>query len=830
MFVKYPNNMILKNTTTLFLFFISISFFAQIKGKVTNKNNEPIPFVSIYLEGALTGTTTNDNGEYLLDTRKRGKQTVIFQFLGYKTLRKEINIVEGGTELNVKMTEKEELLDEVTISSEENPANIIIRKVIAHKEKNTNKSGKYTADFYSRGLFKIKDAPEKIMGQDIGDMGGSLDSTRSGIIYLSETISKIWFQKKPKKFKERIIASKVSGSDNGISFNQADEVNFNLYENLVPIADETIFSPISNYTFSYYRFKLEGSFYDKNGKLVDKIKLIPKRKNDRVFTGYIYIVEEDWAIYGADLQVTGEQVNNPFIDKLYIKQNYNYDATSGVWALILQTIDFKVGALGFNFDGRFSASYSNYNFEPIYTKETFGKEILSFDKEATKKDSVYWNKLRSVPLTLEEKNDYQLKDSLKIVRKSKKYLDSLDTKSNKFSLISPLVGYDYSNRFKKWGIGFGGLLFNTNYNTVQGFHVNGNINFYKRQNEDGKRWNAGTIFNYGFSDKRLRPSFYFNKQWNNISDPKLNISGGVKVTQFDERNQIRPLVNTFTSLFARRNYAKFYEKSFAKISFSEEIKPGIQGFTSLEYTNRKPLTNTSNYSFFNRDEIYETNNPINSSSTALSFEENSLFSFNIAATFNFGSKYISLPNSRITIRNKKIPTLTLGYRKNFGSESSSFNSDLVYSRLRQNVNLGNLGTFSYNARAGLFLEQKDIAFMDYYHPLANEVPVSPTNRLNRFFTMPYYQFSTNDKYAELHAQHNFKGFLLNKIPLLNKLNFHTVVGAKMYASGGNKPYTEFSIGLDNVGFGKWRIFSVDFVQSNFNGAKENNILFGFTLF
>ena len=67
------------------------------------------------------------------------------------------------------------------------------------------------------------------------------------------------------------------------------------------------------------------------------------------------------------------------------------------------------------------------------------------------------------------------------------------------------------------------------------------------------------------------------------------------------------------------------------------------------------------------------------------------------------------------------------------------------------------------------------------------------------------------KLGELHTQHNFEGFILNKIPLLNKLNFHTVIGAKAYFSGGRKPYTEYSIGLDNIGWGKWRFLRLDFV-------------------
>ncbi|WP_299712709.1 DUF5686 and carboxypeptidase regulatory-like domain-containing protein [uncultured Tenacibaculum sp.] len=820
----------MKNFMFVITLLASLICNSQIRGKVVNKNNEPLPFVSIYIENSLKGTTTNDNGFYELATSKKGKQTVVFQFLGFKTVKKTVTIDSFPFTLDIKMAEREELLEEVTVSSTENPADAIIRKVIASKEKNTNKSGKYQADFYSRGLFKIKNAPKKILGQEIGDLGGGLDSTRSGIIYLSETVSKIWYQKRPKNFKEVIVASKVSGQDNGISFNRAADVNFNLYKNLVPVADAEIFSPIANYAFSYYRFKLTGTFYNENGKLINKIQIIPRRENDRVFGGYVYVVEDDWAIYGADLTVTGAQINNPAIDVLHIKQNYNYEPNSGIWALILQTIDFKVGFLGFNIDGRFSASYANYNFSPEFNPETFGKEILSFEEKATKKDSAYWTKLRSVPLTTEEQKDYVIKDSLKIVRKSKKYLDSIDNKRNRFTLSSTILGYSYRNSYKKWSLSFNSLVETVRFNTVQGFNLNPEISYYKRMNDKGKWWSVSGAVNYGFSDKKIRPVVSFSKKWDNISKPRLTISAGNKLSQFDESNPVSYLNNTFFSLMFKENFAKFFEKSFASVAFSKELYPGIQFFSKAEYADRKPVVNTTDYSFFNRDGTFETNNPIDPTSTSVSFNRHRIFKTQVSTTINFGSKYISYPDSRFTVRSNKYPTLTLGYRKTFGSDNSELHSDLVFSSLQQYLSLGNLGDFDYNLKAGTFLEQKNIAFMDFYHPLANEIDLSPSNRLGSYFIMPYYDFSTNDAYGEIHAQHNFKGFLLNKIPLINKLNFHTVIGAKGYFSGGRKPYSEYSIGLDNIGWGKWRFLRLDFVQSNFNGVKENRVLFGISLF
>ena len=292
----------MKKITILLFLFVSITFIGQVKGKITDLNNNPLSFVSVYFDKTVTGTTSNDNGEYILELKKKGKHTIVFQFLGYKTLKKEVDVSSFPFELDVKLEEENVELTEVLISTKDNPANVIIRNVIANKDKNTDKFAQYTAKFYSRGLYRIKDAPEKFLGQSLGDFGGGLDSTRSGIIYLSETISEVKYQKKPKNFKENIIASKVSGRDNGISFNRAEDANINFYENSVEFGNDLI-SPISTNAFSYYNYKLEGTFYDKNGKLINKINIIPKRKNDPVFNGSLYIVEDDWALYGAMLQL-----------------------------------------------------------------------------------------------------------------------------------------------------------------------------------------------------------------------------------------------------------------------------------------------------------------------------------------------------------------------------------------------------------------------------------------------------------------------------------------------------------------------------------------------
>ena len=816
----------MKKITILFFLFVSASFVAQVKGKITDTKNSPLSFVSVYLNKTVTGTTSNDNGDYDLDLTEKGKYVIVFQFLGFKTVKKEVEISSFPFILNVKLEEQSVQLSEISISTKDNPANRIIRNVIANKENNTDKFANYTAKFYSRGLYRIKDAPKKFLGQTLGDFGGGLDSTRSGIIYLSETISDIKFQKKPKNFKENIIASKVSGRDNGISFNRAEDANINFYENSIEFGNDLI-SPLSTNAFGYYKFKLEGTFYDKNGKLINKINIIPKRKNDAVFSGSLYIVEDDWALYGADVSVTGAQVNIPVVDVLKLKQNYNYSKENDAWVLISQSIDFKVNAFGFKFDGRFSAAFSNYNFTPNFNEKTFTNEVLTFEKEAAEKDSSYWTSLRPVPLTTEEVKDYKIKDSLKVLRKSKKYLDSVNKKQNKFSLLSPITGYTYRNSYEKWSLSYNGLIEDLGFNTVQGFNTSMGVRYFKNINDKGNWWNAGVKVNYGFSEKRARPIFFFNKKWNNISRPSISFSGGITTAQFNGRNPISKMDNLVRTLLRRENYLKIFEKEFAKIDYSEEIKNGVYFSSSLEYANRKPLFNTSNYSFARQSKTdpYTSNNPLDIVNyTNAAFIEHKIASLKVGVTFIFNQKYLSYPDRKFNIASTKYPTLGLLYRKNFGASSSELNSDVFVANIRQNIDAGNYGKLAYNLRGGMFLKRKDIAFMDNLQANGNQLFFITDNQLNSFGLLAYYKFYTNDKYAEAHIEHNFKGAFLGKIPLINKLNFYLVGGAKSLFTADSKPYTEYSVGLDNIGFGKWRFLRVDYVKSFHAEIKNDGFL------
>jgi len=126
------------------------------------------------------------------------------------------------------------------------------------------------------------------------------------------------------------------------------------------------------------------------------------------------------------------------------------------------------------------------------------------------------------------------------------------------------------------------LIEDFSFNTVQGFHSSLGVNYFKRQNDKGKWWSVGLGVSYGLSEKKVRPTFYFSRKWNNISKPRFYLSGGISTAQFNGRNPIKKLDNLIRSLTRRLNYIKIYEKEFVRIGYSEEIRNGVYFSSSLE--------------------------------------------------------------------------------------------------------------------------------------------------------------------------------------------------------------------------------------------------------
>ncbi|MFZ9719414.1 MAG: DUF5686 family protein, partial [Chitinophagaceae bacterium] len=82
------------------------------------------------------------------------------------------------------------------------------------------------------------------------------------------------------------------------------------------------------------------------------------------------------------------------------------------------------------------------------------------------------------------------------------------------------------------------------------------------------------------------------------------------------------------------------------------------------------------------------------------------------------------------------------------------------------------------------------------------------------FQLPqYYQLSnTSSLYGAIFSEYHLNGFLTNKIPLLNKLNWHLVIGySSLWFQQTN--YMEWHAGFENI----FRVLRVGMVQGYLNG-------------
>lgn len=101
--------------------FIGISAMLQaqnsISGIVTDTKNQPLKGVSVYAPELHKGTSTDENGKYLLSNLPNGTTKLSFVFTGFATQNKTINVQQKENNLNIILEETLFQMDEVIVST-----------------------------------------------------------------------------------------------------------------------------------------------------------------------------------------------------------------------------------------------------------------------------------------------------------------------------------------------------------------------------------------------------------------------------------------------------------------------------------------------------------------------------------------------------------------------------------------------------------------------------------------------------------------------------------------------------------------------------------------
>jgi hypothetical protein len=704
-------------------------------------------------------------------------------------------------------------------SDAEDPAYAVIRNAIKKRKFYKEQVEAFSCDVYIKGVQKLKKKPNKVMGLKV-NMNASWD-TASGIIYMSESVSKYNF-KQPNKIKEEMISSLVSGNNQAFSYNQASDMFFNFYENVMDVVGlgaRGFISPIANNALLTYRYKLLGTFYDQ-GKLINKIQVIPKRKNDPAFAGIIYIMEDSWRIHSTNLYLTKEaQID--FVDTLEINQVY-LPVTPEVWMPFSNNYSFTFDIFGFKGGGNYVSMNSNYILNPAFPENFFNNNLLEIKEGANKKDTAYWNNYRPVPLTQSEKRDYVWRDSITVIKESKPYKDSVDRVNNKFRFGNIITGYEYSNTYMKRSIRIDSPSSTLLFNTVQGLTLGTKLTYTQGFENRKRKMYTGAI-GYGFANQTWYGAVGYQTQYNPKKFAQFSIRAGSVFEQYQPAS-ISELLNTSYTLLDERNYLKIYKSDFLSLKHYSEISNGIYLGIFTDYSYRSAAVNHSDFTLVNKNNrIFISNNPVDIANNTPAFKSHHLLKIKPEITIKFKQQYLSRPDSKY-ILDSKYPELklsyTLGYTNNT-IKQTYFDRAII--SLSQNIPLKLFGELTYEISAGKTLLSKPFYFMDFIHFNGNKTLFSNMETGN-FMLLDYYAFSTDDYFLQAHAIYNLEGFFFNKIPALKLLRLQEIVSFHYLKNDKIDNYLE-------IGFGIQRLFlRVEFVTAYSTKTKLSSGLrfrFGF---
>ncbi len=795
-----------KNTVLYILFlFLGTFGYSQTKvgGVVKDRNDATVPFANVVFKNSSEGTTSNDNGEFYLQS-DNNYDTISISFIGYKT---QDVALEQSVNLNLQITLEEEAssLDEVVIyrgktPKKGNPAIAILEKVWANRRTNGVKAfDQYAYKKYEKLEFDLNTIDSSVIKNRIFNgmefIFDYADTNRvTGKTYLpmfiNESVSEVYGDNILNEKKQVLLGNKNSGFNqnrNLIDFVKDFYDDYDIYKSYIKFYDKSFVSPVSTTGIDTYNYVLADSAYVDN-KWCYKIVYYPRRKNELTFSGDFWVNDTTWAVKQINME-TSRSANINWVKQVYIEQEYDVLNDS----VFLINRDFFQADFGLNKKkdsrgvyAKRTLLYDNYKFDKEKPASFYQQEVYNPQNQAYDRSEEFWAQNRMEQLNKDEQGIYKMLDTL---TKTKAFNRLYDIATIAQSGYVEMNGWDYGPVYSTFG-----------FNDVEGMRLRFGGRTYFGQND---MWRIEGYGAYGFKDQK----FKYGISGKVLVDPKsrLIVSGGNR----RDVEQLGTNLTNSTDVLGRSlasssliNVGANDKLSSINLSvFALSIEP-LKNFTvrlSSSYREIKPASPGFSLAYFTDAARTQTDSVINQTeiSTIL--------------TFTPGRKTSGYGVERQVVNDEEFPTIFLNYSLGV---KELLNSDFDYKKLQffynQPLLIGGLGRSNLSVEAGK-------TFGDVPLGLLSVVPGNQTYfaLYNSFPTLNYYEFVT-DTYTAAHFDHNFNGRLFSRIPLLRKLNLRELVGIRAVwgdisegarsidASGlplrapDQDPFYEYSVGIGNI--------------------------------
>jgi hypothetical protein len=787
-------------TTLIVLFLFAAVAMGQktiVSGKITDsQTKEPILFAPVFFVGTKSGATTNENGEYRIETYY-SSDSLRCTSVGYQMMTKKVK--QGITQVvNFELSPIGEL-KEIVIRPDEgpNPAIALIKNVLRNKKiNNREKLDAYEYEAYNKVEFDLNNITAEFQERKIfkpfAFVFEGVDTTQEKPylpVFMTESLSDYYFRRDPKNSKEIIKATKVSGVENE-SINQflGDMYqNVNIYDNEIVAFGKSFTSPISAYCLGFYDYDLIDSAYIGN-KWCYKLQFFPRRKQELLFFGEMWVNDSTYAIKSVEATIA-EGANINWIREFQVKQEYD-EVEDEVWMLTKDEllIDFNISDKKMGVYGRKTATYKGFVINKPRQSEFYkGVSDIIVMEDSGEKDEEFWNQSRHVELTSKELQIYHMVDTLKNLPQFRTVANILTLFVSGYKVIGPVELGPYYTFYS--------------FNPVEGnrFRLGG-----RTSNAFSKRIMLDGYLAYGTRDERFKYGgglIYIMKK-----NPRMafGMSGKRDMEQLGQADGAFREDNVLSSLFRRNPANKLTDVTEATGYFEREW---LYGFSNkLIFTHRvlKPAGDKYRYVRFEPQltDQQQVNFLITSEVT-------------LYTRFAYKEKFVYGEFERVSL-GTTYPAVEVLYSYGIPNVlGSGFEYQRLITRVSDKTRFGPFGYMNVTLEAGKIFGNLPYPLLMMHQ--GNETFFYDESSYN---TMNFFEF-VSDEWASVWATYHAEGLVLNKIPIMRRLKWREVVSAKALVGGYDlkndlilsrdfnydgkpdiytlsKPYVEAAVGIENI--------------------------------
>lgn len=738
----------------------------KISGKVIDASTkEALPFVNIELLGTYTGTTTDLDGYYSIDTRFPS-DSIKASFLGYEdeekkvipNIKQEINFELKSTSLNLETVDI--IAKKGKYTKKNNPAVDLIKKVMDNKKTNRLEGQDfYSYDQYEKVEVDLNNITDKFMDRKIFNsfkfIWEYVDTSKVNgkpylPLFLRETSSTVYYRKDPKTEKEHRHAIKTTKFEDSIDDKSINDVidvlyqDIDIYDNTIMLLSTQFVSPLAPLGVNFYRYYIIDTV-NVNGQSAINLAFIPKNKANFGFTGNLFISNDDkYTVLKFNMGIIGG-INLNFVRDIAIEQEFIKYEDAYIRTKDKLTVDYSFTKNSLGAFGTRSVVYDNFSFDPAEDESVYGGlEKIVVAEDALKKSDEYWQENRLESLSKNELGVYEMIDSLKNLKAYKKLV-----------YVTKILITGYAGAGP---VDIGPLATFVSFNQVEGlrlrYGMETNLKFSKKVflKGFGTRGFKDDAWKYGLVGR-----LSFNEDWK--MNPKNEVGFEfARETSFPGLQLEFLSEDNFLLSFRRGRADQMLLTDKYKVNYLKEGKAldfgiyleskKIQPYGALEF-NR--LVNGEPQAV---DEIQTTEIGLD-------------FQFAPNQQFFQGRQY------RIPIFNK-YPVFKVNYRAGFDNVlGGEYNYHKVFGSVFKRFHWSVFGHSDVELEGGKIWG--DLPYILLHLPRANQ---TYSYQVRSFNMMNFMEFAS-DEFVSLNIQHYYNGFWFNRIPLLKKLKLREVTTLKI---------------------------------------------------